>query len=254
MAPQLKIHVDGVGSVFRTAERGVLHINVTATCATQADASSQAQKTTEMLTQQFRRFATKTDDGRPHPSAGITTFSASAMTSSSFIPSSLNPRLMVEESRKFTASATFQVVFRDLPLLAVTASDLAGVPHVSIARTEWRLTDATKAEMEPEARIKAMRNAVQIAEDYASVVGRRVMAVDIKDSPVQFPSAGNSMTGSRQMVQAQMQAQAVQQMQQMPQSAQAQAPAAIVEDGPSVQPGTITATSKISVQFVSAED
>ncbi|KAK6083452.1 hypothetical protein SCUP234_03802 [Seiridium cupressi] len=238
MAPQLKIHVDGVGSVFRTAERGVLHINVTATCATQADASSQAQKMTEMLTQQFRRFATKTDDGRPHPSAGITTFSASAMTG--------------EENRKFTASATFQVVFRDLPLLAVTASDLAGVPHVSIARTEWRLTDATKAEMEPEARIKAMRNAVQIAEDYASVVGRRVVAVDIKDSPVQFPLAGNSMAVSGQMMQAQMQAQAMQQM--MPQSAQAQAPAAIVEDGPSVQPGTITATSKISVQFVSAED
>lgn len=255
MTPQLKIHVDGVGSVSRTAERGVLHINVTAAFSAQADASSNVHATTEDLTQRFRALATKTDDGAVHPSAGITTFSASAMTSSSFIPNGPDGQRLGHNDRKYTATTIFQVVFRDLHLLADIATELAGRPYVSITRTEWRLTEATKSGMEPEARIKAMRNAIQIANDYATVVGRSVVPVEIRDSAVQFPAAMNA-----QMYPVMQQQQAQQQQMQMraahmqAQTGMAHVAAAITQEGPPFQPGSITATSKINVQFVSTDD
>lgn len=177
MLPQLKIHVDGSGSVFRTAERGVLHINVSKSSKSQQEASDAVRETSASLTTQFRTHALKTEgaDGRPapHPDAGVTAFTASSLSNHA------QPEYeWVENKRRdrgvtHTASSTLEVVFRDLVLLADTAGELAAMPHVAITSTEWRLTAATCAEIEREARKKAIENAVQKAEDYAGVVGRR---------------------------------------------------------------------------------
>ncbi|KAI0129749.1 hypothetical protein BJ170DRAFT_286252 [Xylariales sp. AK1849] len=247
MTPQLNISVNGTGSVFRKAERGVLYISVSSTHDSQAQASQDVQQTSEQLSKKFRSYALKTETGYPHPSAIVTAFSSSALRSSSYMPGDWNGKRKVYE-RQYTATTSHEVVFRDLAMLAETANGLSSMPHVTVDRTEWRLTDSTRAEIERDARKKAIANAVQKAEDYAGVVGRNIVAVDIKDGQASFLSA--PLHFRQPMMQMQMQQQA-----QMQQQQQQQAPgAAISSEGPAVEPQTVTATAQVNVQFCSVDD
>lgn len=201
MLPQLKISVNGSASAFRTAERGVLFIEVSYIALSQAEASSKVNTTNEKIINNFRRFALKTEDGlTPHPSAGITTFSSSAPTTSSSPPRDSKRDVIKDAPWEYKASTTAEVVFRDLDLLSRLASELAAMQNVSITRTVWRLTDASELELSREARIKAIKDAVQKAEDYASVVGREVVAVKIQDGPAsRSVASGRARVGARQL-------------------------------------------------------
>lgn len=251
MVPQLKIHVNGSASVFRTAERGVLHIEVSSTTPSQADASSNVSSTTENLTNTFRRFAQKTEDGLyPHESAGITAFSASAPETSTFIPRAKNGRELKTAPKEYTATTTAEVVFRDLELLARLANELSAMENVSITQTEWRLTDATHASICREARIKAMKDAVQKAEDYAGVVGREVVAVKVEDGPANVAHSGRMMQTARRR--------AGQPMAQMPapaytSTATARTDQGVTINGPALEPSTITVSARVDVKFVSKD-
>jgi len=114
--------------------------------------------------------------------------------------------------------------------------------HVSVLGTEWRLTEATYAELEREARRKAIRDAVQKAQDYAGEVGREVVAVEIKDQP--STSQGRDTYYARQM--------------QVPQQALAQQPASgmpvVVSEGLTLEPKTISISATVQAKFVSDED
>lgn len=251
MVPQLKIHVNGSASVFRTAERGVLHIEVSSTTTSQAEASSNVSSTTENMINTFRRFAQKTEDGLyPHASAGITAFSASAPETSTFIPRAKNGRELKTAPKEYTATTTAEVVFRDLELLARLANELSAMENVSITQTEWRLTDATNEAICREARVKAMKDAVQKAEDYAGVVGREVVAVKVEDGPADVAYSGRIMRqtarrGGPMLQIAPRQARAP--------SSSTQTDQGMTITGPALEPSTITVSARVDVNFVSKD-
>ncbi|KFY02956.1 hypothetical protein O988_01774 [Pseudogymnoascus sp. VKM F-3808] len=250
MAPQLEIHVDGKGSVFRTAERGVIHLSISSTSTNQTKSFANVKDTVEMLTQKFRTYATKTEDGRPHPSAGITTFTLSPLSTSSYYQRDTNHREIKSEPKEHVVRSTAEVVFRNLKLLSDVSDVLATLPHVSIASSEWRLTAPTRLEIEREARVKAIKDAVQKAEDYAGVVGRQVVAVEIKDGPASNSVSHPYHFAQRFPAQAQMQMQ----QQQAPSGSTSQG---VVQDGPSLEPRTISVSAQVNAKvyqlyFVSA--
>lgn len=249
MIPQLKIHVNGSASVFRKAERGVLHIEVSSTTTSQAEASSNVRGTTETMINTFRSFAAKTEDGLyPHPSAGITAFSASAPETSTFIPKAKNGRELKTAPREYTATTTAEVIFRDVELLARLANELSAMENVSITQTEWRLTDATHDAICREARVNAMKDAVQKANDYAGVVGREVVAVKVEDGPANIAHSGRTKQTARRaypLAQAPMQA--------YNSRATAQTDQGVTIEGPALEPSTITVSARVDVNFVSKD-
>mgnify|MGYP001574764140 CR=1 FL=1 len=245
MAPQLEIHVDGKGSVFRTAERGVVHLSISSTSTDQSKALVDVKGTVEVLSQKFRILATKTEDGRPHPSAGITTFTVSPLTTSSNYQRDHSYHEIKHIPKEHTVRSTAEVIFRNLELLSDLSHELASMPHVSIVSTEWRLTGPTRMEIEREARVKAIKDAVQKADDYAGVVGRQVVAVEIKDGP-------SSNTASRPYYFGGGPAQ-MQQMQQQMAPGRAAGSPSVTMDGPALEPRTITVSAQINAKFVSIE-
>lgn len=260
MIPQLKVYVNGSASVFRKAERGVLHIRVWHTSKSQSDASSAVATKSDTLTTLFRQHALKTDDHRPHPDAAITTFTLSAPSTSSQLPISQDTgRAILDAARLYTAQTTAEVVFRDVDLLAKLAVELSAMEDVAIEQTEWRLTDPTRDEITREARISAVKNAVQKANDYAGVVGREVVAHRIDDGNVSSSSTRTRQTARQApmfhpdlMVSSSMpMAQQIQMPQQMP-TAQGQA-AGMLAVGPALEPATITVSATVSVQFISKD-
>ncbi|OBT63679.1 hypothetical protein VE03_06130 [Pseudogymnoascus sp. 23342-1-I1] len=245
MAPQLEIYVDGKGSVFRTAERGVVHLSVSSTSTEQSIAFVNVKETVELLTHKFRSFATKTEDGRPHPSAGITTFTVSPLNTSSYYQRDYNNHEIKTKPKEHTVRSTAEVVFRDIELLSDLSQELANMPHVSIVNSEWRITGPTRIEIEREARVKAIKDAVQKAEDYAGVVGRQVVAVEIKDGPSSNSTSRPYYFGGRP---AQMQ-----QMQMQQAQTQAGGSPNVTMDGPALEPRTITVSAQVNAKFVSVD-
>lgn len=256
MTPQLKIHVAGNASVSRKAERGVLHIRVWHTSPSQADVSSAVANKSDALTTLFRQHALKTQDNYPHPNASITTFTVSAPSTSSRLPTSpATGRAIPNAPRQYTAETTAEVVFRNLGLLAELAVQLSAMENVAIERTEWRLTDTTREAITREARIDAVKNAVEKANDYASVVGREVVALRIDDGHVNTSSTRQKQMaplGAMNYSFAQ-----GQQVQMMPQAntygaAEGSLPS-VIHTGPSLEPATITVSANVSVDFISMD-
>jgi uncharacterized protein YggE len=152
---------------------------------------------------------------------------------------------ITDKPKEHTVTASAEIIFRDMAKLADVSGELAHMPHVSMSGTEWRLTDTTRAELEREARRKAMADAVQKAQDYAAVVGREVVAVEIKDQP-QAPAGWYGASQSQHMRQQVM-------MQQAPSQAAQQAPAQQTSEGPALEPKTITVSAAVNAKFVSKD-
>lgn len=240
MAPQLEIYVDGKGSSFRTAERGYVRLSISATSIDQAQAAHDAQSAIEKITTAIRALAIKTEDGRAHPDAAVTAFTVSPRSTESRFQRDKDNRQLPKQPKEHVVRASAEIIFRDMAKLAEVTNELATTPHVSVLETEWRVTDATYAELEREARLKAIRNAVHKAQDYASVVGREVIAVEIKDQP---SPPGHAMYPLQQM-----------QRQTLAQQPASSVSAAVITEGLTLEPKTITTSAYVQAKFVSKDE
>ncbi|KAH8904259.1 hypothetical protein BR93DRAFT_930298 [Coniochaeta sp. PMI_546] len=252
LMPQLEIHVDGSGSVFRKAERAYVRLTILYSSTDQSEAFEEAQTTVSSLTASIRALALKTEDGRPHPSAAVTAFTVAPLSTTSCYQRDKNYKELRNLPKQYTVSTSAEIIFRDMVQLAETSAELAIMPHVSVGGTEWRLTEATREEIEREARLKAIKDAVQKAQDYAGVVGRRVVAVEIHDgaSSNSGPARYYGMGAHGGMM-----------MQQQPQQQQQMAPVmpqmrggsgmVVASEGPALEPKTITVSAYVNAKFVS---
>jgi uncharacterized protein YggE len=254
MVPPLHIYVDGKGSTFRTAERGYLRLSISSASTDQSQAFRDAQSAVGKITSVFRTLATKTEDGRPHPDAAVTAFTVSPLSTTSRYPRDQYHREQTNLPKEHTVSASAEVTFRDMAQLADVSNSLATMPHVSVQGTEWRLTEPTRAELEREARLKAIRDAVQKAQDYAGVVGRQVVAVEIRDHPqsLQLTPYGRVLNPQMNMQVQQGMMQQQQAPQQAPPSMAVGGPG-VASEGPSLEPKTITVFASVTAKFVSVD-
>lgn len=248
--PQLVIRVDGTGSVFRKAERAYLRLAVASTSTDQSEAFENAQSTVSSLTANIRSLALKTENGGPHPSAAVTAFTVTPLSTTWRYQRDEHNREVRSLPREHTVAASAEIIFRDFTQLAEMTAQLATMPHISVGGTEWRLTDATLEEIEHEARLKAIRNAVEKATDYAEAVGRRVVAVEIKDGPSSDTDGYSSYRPGGRMMQA---AQMPQQMYQLPAQYPGGSGMAQAAAGPALEPKTITVSAYVNAKFVSID-
>jgi len=126
-----------------------------------------------------RQIGLRRDVGEPTPSAPVTYWKNSTLSTSSYRPTDDKGRKL---DRVFFARTSFEIKVRDFERLGSLATTLSTMPFVSISQVEWRLTDATKASLASESRREAVKDAVVKARDYAAVLGRgEPEAVDVSD-------------------------------------------------------------------------
>lgn len=255
MIPQLEIYVDGKGSTFRTAERCYLRLSIESTSTDQSKAFQEVQNTVANITSTFRALATKAENGRPHVDAAVTTFTVTPLSTVSQYQRDQHYRLLTTKPKEHTVKASAEVIFRGMAQLADVSSELARMPYLSISGAEWRLTEATRAELEREARLQAITDAVQKAQDYAGVVGRRVIAVEIRDQLPFGPAWAPSTYGAQAQMQMQMQQQQMQQQQMQQANPQfSSSMAGAPSEGLMLEPKTITVSACVKAKFVSNDE
>ncbi len=180
MAP-LEITLKGSSIISRHAERAILLVNVSSEGTAQEAVSEDVTSTSNKLVKIFKELAPKDEDGNATPDAPVTVFSITSSNTRSWIPSASRNNENVQLPRQFEASTDFNVIFRDFEKLSEVTSTLFKMPHTTVENTEYILTDRTKEDLGSESRKAALRDAIQKAHDYAEVIGKNVMAVEIKD-------------------------------------------------------------------------
>lgn len=180
MAP-IKITVLGTSSVHRHPERAYLTVRVSSNGPSQETVSNETTDRANGIQQLLKGLAPKTDTGEPASNASVTVFSVGFLRSWSFIP---HDRKDKPRPREYHAELTINASFRDFKILGEVAAQLLGLSNVDISRIDWQLTAPTRKELEAESHRLAMLNAVEKANNYAQVIGREVVAVDVKEQGI----------------------------------------------------------------------
>ncbi len=194
MAP-LEIIVAGDSVISRHAERAVLVVRVSSEGESQETVSKDVTSTSNKLIKTFKELAPRTEDGNATPDAPVTIFSMTSLRTSSWIPEPSRNNEFVQLPRQFEAITGFNVIFRNFEKLGEITGTLFTMPHATIESTEYILTDRTKEDLGSESRKAALRDAIQKAQDYAEVVGKSVVAVEITDQG--YSSGGRTKQTAR---------------------------------------------------------
>ena len=194
MAP-LEIKLTGNSVISRPAERAVLSVDVSSEGTSRETVSNDVTVTSNNLVKIFRELALKDEDGNATSDAPVTVFSTPSLQTRSWIPTSSRNNETVQLPRRFQASSSLKVIFRDFEKLGEISDMLFKMPHTDVAETEYILTDKTQEGLGSESRKAALRDAIQRAQDYAEVVGKKVVAVEITDQG--YTSGGRTKQTAR---------------------------------------------------------
>lgn len=178
MAP-LTVTVTGSSSISRQAERGVLTVSAKSEGPEKEIVSHEVTSASKELHRMFTELSPKTEAGAATADAPITVFSSTMLRTGFY---DQTDKTSETRTRVHTATSSYSAIFRNFAKLGDVVGNLMTHPHVSIDRVEWKLTDATIKSLHSESRTLAMENAIEKAEDYARVVGRKVFAREINDS------------------------------------------------------------------------
>lgn len=126
----------------------------------------------------FKELSPKTEEGLATAQAPVTKFSNTLLSTRSTVPLDHDNKPL---PRVYHAHSSFQAIFRNFVTLGEVVSQLATYPKIEIDKIDWHLTDETKKALGSESRNLAMYDAIQKANDYAEVVGQKVVAVHITD-------------------------------------------------------------------------
>ncbi|KAJ5288222.1 hypothetical protein N7478_003908 [Penicillium angulare] len=174
MAP-LSIQVSGKSTISRHPERAVLKVTVKAEGDERHTISNQVILTSNELHTIFQELSPKAEFGTATLDAPVTVFSSTGLSTWSH---NLKKKNELEVTRYY-AQSSFQAKFRNLATLSQVTGKLVTYPLVDINSIEWCLTDETQQNLSSESRKLAIRNAIEKANDFAEVVGRAVVPVEI---------------------------------------------------------------------------
>ncbi|KAF2453678.1 hypothetical protein BDY21DRAFT_259332, partial [Lineolata rhizophorae] len=178
--PPLVIELTGVANNDRLAERAILSVSIYSAGPSQDAVSDDVTETNNRVHTLFKELNPRAADGLATPDAPITQFSLGAITTSSFQPSRLGPDLP-QPPRQFTATTVLDATFRDFNRLGDLAAQLARMRFVTVDNIKWHLTPATQKALHEEGRKQALTDAIKKANDYAEILGRTIVVVEVHE-------------------------------------------------------------------------
>ncbi|KAJ6141097.1 hypothetical protein N7497_011990 [Penicillium chrysogenum] len=242
MAP-LKIVLDGSSSTTRQPERAALSFVVKATGKNRESVSKEVTETSNEINRLFKDLSPKTETGETIKGSPVTSFSSTSLQTWSQVPSDKSGKPL---PTVYHATLSLNALFQDFTKL----NEVVG------GSLEWCLTEVTQKALSSESREEAMRDAVRKASDYARVIGREVVAVEIRESAggVQFGmnTGRYSAYAQHHLMMQQIQAQQQQQAAVFPSasnmSSDSGAPMAL-----DLSPQLIRYTNQVQVEFQAAD-
>ncbi|KAJ5360263.1 hypothetical protein N7517_009454 [Penicillium concentricum] len=181
----LKIVLEGKSSITRQPERGALVFVVHTSGPSRETVSKEAIETVETIT------------GSP-----VTTFSSTSLQTDSKLP---RDKSGMPLPTIYNAIISLNALFQDFTKPSEIIAKLISYPNIDIKSLDWCLTEATQKALDSESHEKAMRGAVEKANEYTRVIGREFVAVEISElrGGGQFEMRYNSIPHMQQMHQMQ---------------------------------------------------
>lgn len=198
MAPTV-INIQGKAKLSRLAERAKLVIEVSSSEYDQNTASTNVVSTVGNLQNQLDQFCWKNEGGDIHTSAPVSFYSIGSLTTSN--DDEYDDDHNKTGKRIYKATSTLDIRFRDFAQLGECVVTWSTTPHVSLQGIDWILTPENQTDLEEAAKVHALRHALDRAQVYADVIGRKtVTPVKIDDTQYMYGGAeGRVMQTARKM-------------------------------------------------------
>ncbi|KAJ5673417.1 hypothetical protein N7507_002544 [Penicillium longicatenatum] len=177
--PPLSIRVSGQATITRRPERAVLRVMINASGDDKDSVSTEGTRLFNEVDALFQELSPKTKYGTATTDAPVTEFSSTILHVWGHDDAIHGGK---HATRAFYATSISHATFRDFAKLGEIAKKLDAYPSIEVESIEWRLTESTEKALEYDARKQAMQNAILKAEEYAEVIGRKVVAVEIDDT------------------------------------------------------------------------
>ncbi|KAJ5165006.1 uncharacterized protein N7500_006836 [Penicillium coprophilum] len=177
MAP-LKIVLEGKSSITRQPERAALVFVVQTSGPSRETVSQEVTGTSNEINRLFKELSPKAETGETIAGSPVTSFSSTSLQTRSQVPRDMSGEPL---PTVYTATISLNVLFQDFKKLNEIVGKLISYPNIEIKSLDWCLTEATQKSLNSESREEAMRDAVRKANDYARVIAREVIAVEITE-------------------------------------------------------------------------
>lgn len=199
MAPTV-INIQGKAKLTRLAERAKLDIEVSSSEYEQTIASTNVVSTVGNLQNQLDQLCpTIRPGGDISPSAPVSFYSIGSLTTSN--DDEYDDDHNKTGKRIYKATSTLDIRFRDFAQLGECVVNWSTTPFVSLQGIDWILTPENQTDLEEAAKVHALRHALDRAQVYADVIGRKtVTPVKIDDTQYMYGGAeGRVMQTARKM-------------------------------------------------------
>lgn len=184
--PPTVIHVQGRATINTLAERAALLVEVSDSGYDKNEVAKNVITTVSYLQSELDQLCIRLDNGEISPDAPVSFYSIASLSTSSQDEYDENGHRTGKETQR--GETKFDIRFRDFGKLGEMVVQLSTTPYVHLQEISWKLTDEKQAALDEEARVTALRQAIQRARAYAEVIGREtVTPVKIDDSQQSYP-------------------------------------------------------------------
>ena len=192
------ITVTGQAVIPHRAERALINVVVASSGISKQWVSDEVVTTSMHVEDLLKELSPKENTEEAKKAAALAHWSKTSLSATSHVPRDKDGH---DLARKYFASVTFDIRFRNFEKLGSFGTRLSTIPHVEINNIQWILTNITEKAFRSQLRKEAAREALQKAEDYAEVLGcKRVRPFELAESSYD----SHAGMGAARMMQQQM--------------------------------------------------
>lgn len=174
------IHVNGKAVIPHPAERALINVVVASSGTSKQWVSDEVITTAKHVEGLLRELSPKNDSEEAKKAAPLAHWSKTSLSATSHVPRDRDGN---DLARKYHATVTFDIRFRNFEKLGSFGTRLSVIPHVEVNNIQWILTNITEKAFHSQLRKEAARDALQKAEDYAEVLGcKHVKPVELSEA------------------------------------------------------------------------
>ncbi|KIW24209.1 uncharacterized protein PV07_09937 [Cladophialophora immunda] len=185
-SPPTLIHIQGHATITTTAQRAVLNLAASDTGSDKDQVSGHVVSTVNEIQGDLDQLCPRLENGDISPAAPVSFYSIASLSISA--ADEYNGKGVRLEKKRYSANSNIAIHFRDFACLGQMVVRLSSMPHVELRGIDWQLEDGRKAELDEQARLKALQHAISRAQAYGTKIGRdKVTCVKIEDVQDSWP-------------------------------------------------------------------
>lgn len=185
--------VSGKAEIPHPAERALINVTVSSEGANKTSVSDEVITTAKHVESLLSELSPANDSPEAKAAAPLAHWDKTSLSSTSHVPTQWNEQKNLHESlpRRYRASVTFDIRFKEFKALGSFGTKISSMPHVEVSNIDWILTDVTEKAYRSRLRREAAQDALEKVQDYCHILGcQNIRATELEEIDISSHAVG----------------------------------------------------------------